>query len=218
MIHETYAWLGLWRDKMPPEAVSRLQEILGPLEIETGDRNQQYILTQSLTRIDFAKPNPDQVNLDDMAYHLAGVPRFSGGTRPRYSVAEHLVICARLVRHRLPRDYPETTIRLIQRATLLHDSEEYIFGDLAAPIKAMCPDYARLATNFRQMILRKYKVDQVYADYLSDIKAIDLKMYRTECVKLRGQVKDDIFDHLRFHCYTPGEAEHAFKEAFNEYA
>jgi hypothetical protein len=28
---QVYAWLGYWRDKMPPEAVSQLQDILGPL-------------------------------------------------------------------------------------------------------------------------------------------------------------------------------------------
>lgn len=26
-----YAWLGYWRDKMPPEAVTALQDLLGPL-------------------------------------------------------------------------------------------------------------------------------------------------------------------------------------------
>lgn len=26
-----YAWLGIWRDRMPPEAVSDLQKTLGPL-------------------------------------------------------------------------------------------------------------------------------------------------------------------------------------------
>lgn len=29
--HQVYAWLGYWRDKMPPEAVVALQDALGPL-------------------------------------------------------------------------------------------------------------------------------------------------------------------------------------------
>jgi hypothetical protein len=28
-----YTWLGFWRDKMPPEAVENLQDLLGPLRM-----------------------------------------------------------------------------------------------------------------------------------------------------------------------------------------
>lgn len=30
--HQVFAWLGYWRDHMPAEAVSALQDVLGPLE------------------------------------------------------------------------------------------------------------------------------------------------------------------------------------------
>ena len=30
--HSIYAWLGFWRDQMPPQAVEQLQNILGPLQ------------------------------------------------------------------------------------------------------------------------------------------------------------------------------------------
>jgi hypothetical protein len=50
--HRIYAWLGYWRDKMPPEAVEALQDILGPLQGATpassGDATKAW-LTVSAT-------------------------------------------------------------------------------------------------------------------------------------------------------------------------
>ena len=37
---DVYSWLGFWRDKVPVEAVMRLQDILGPLDTEKQKRDE----------------------------------------------------------------------------------------------------------------------------------------------------------------------------------
>jgi hypothetical protein len=68
-------------------------------------------------------PRPEEVELEDLAHHLAGICRFTGGTSRHYSVAEH----SYWVSHYCdPRD---------AFAGLLHDGHEYITHDLSSPIK-----------------------------------------------------------------------------------
>lgn len=84
-----------------------------------------HVPTISGRWIDLADMRPEDVDLGDIAYHLAGQNRFNGGTEPfGYSVAEHSVRVAWKCRPSL------------RRAGLLHDAAEAYVGDLVSPIKA----------------------------------------------------------------------------------
>lgn len=88
-----------------------------------------YILTRSGKQFSFSSPSPDAVVLDDVAYALAAINRFTGHTVYPYSVAQHSVAVSQ---------YLEATgaeLR-VQLAGLLHDAHEAYFGDIAAPLKA----------------------------------------------------------------------------------
>lgn len=190
-----------------------------PVEQDGGptvyERNVPYVRTVSLTKVHFMNFNPDEVLIEDMAYHLAGIQRFSGGCRPRLSVAEHLINCMIMIAHHRKMPNDPKFLKMVQLATLLHDSEEYIFGDLASPIKEQCPDFRKLALDFRYGILQKYGVYEWYVHNERMIKDVDLKMYRTENHFLRNYPQEDIYDLFRFRNYTPEQAEKAFLEAFH---
>ncbi|MCG3178618.1 MAG: hypothetical protein BIFFINMI_00946 [Phycisphaerae bacterium] len=68
-------------------------------------------------------PDPDQIDIHDIAHALANLCRFTGHTRQFYSVAQHSVLVAR----ECP---PES-----QAWGLLHDAAEAYINDIARPIK-----------------------------------------------------------------------------------
>lgn len=79
-------------------------------------------------------PDPDDVNIEDIAHALAHICRFNGHTRQFYSVAEHSV---RVAAHLAP-DWS------LQVGGLLHDASEAYLGDVIRPLKPLCIGYAEL--------------------------------------------------------------------------
>lgn len=70
-------------------------------------------------------PDPDLVDIRDIAHALSNLCRFTGHARKFYSVAQHSVIVSELAS-------PEDAAW-----GLLHDSAEAYVGDLSAPVKGL---------------------------------------------------------------------------------
>lgn len=77
--------------------------------------------------LDYLNPQPDQIELEDIARGLSQVCRFAGQTTRWYSVAEHAVYVRSLV---IEAGHPELGF-----AALHHDSHEAYLGDLPSPLK-----------------------------------------------------------------------------------
>ena len=84
-------------------------------------------------RLDLLEPSPLDIEIEDIAHGLARVARWNGQTRGAhaFSVAQHSVLVERLVADLSPRLSREARL-----AALLHDSPEYVVGDLISPFKA----------------------------------------------------------------------------------
>lgn len=84
-------------------------------------------------RLDLLDPSPMDVEIDDIAHGLARVARWNGQTTGdhAFSVAEHSVIVERIVGELYPDLEPKWRL-----AALLHDSSEYVIGDMISPFKA----------------------------------------------------------------------------------
>lgn len=83
-------------------------------------------LTQSGRGLDLLSPDPGQITIRDIASHLAKICRFSGACRTFYSVAQHSVLVATLLRDRGP---------LTALYGLLHDAHEAYLGDITRPAR-----------------------------------------------------------------------------------
>ncbi len=81
------------------------------------------ITMQSGRRFDLLNPQPGDVDIRDIAFHLARIFRFGGGTD--YTVAQHCVV----VSMHCPSPY--------RLQGLLHDAAEAYYGDLTRPLKYM---------------------------------------------------------------------------------
>lgn len=80
--------------------------------------------------VDVSKPDPETINLEDIAHALAQTCRYGGHCQAYYSVAEHAVFVSR----RLERKGFSNEVQL---AGLHHDDAEAYLGDIPRPIKPL---------------------------------------------------------------------------------
>lgn len=107
-----------------------------------------WIQTYSGRRIDLANPDPNDLDLDDIAHALGLICRFTGHVREFYSVAQHCVIVARLVP-------PELAL-----SALLHDATEAYIGDVSRPLKGMLPEYRAIEARLWAAIADRFGVTE----------------------------------------------------------
>ena len=96
-------------------------------------------------RLDLLEPSPLDIEIEDIAHGLARVARWNGQTRGShaFSVAQHSVLVERLVSELSPRLGREARLM-----ALLHDSPEYVVGDLISPFKAA------IGINYKELELK----------------------------------------------------------------
>jgi len=84
-------------------------------------------------RLDLLNPSPLDVEIEDIAHGLARVARWNGQTRGdhAFSVAQHCVLVEGIATH-----FEPGLDRRWRLASLLHDSPEYVIGDMISPFKA----------------------------------------------------------------------------------
>lgn len=80
-------------------------------------------------------PRPEDVDIEDIAHALANLCRFAGHTRRFYSVAEHSVRVAAILKASCP-GFPK-----LHLGGLLHDASEAYLVDVPRPVKH-APDLA----------------------------------------------------------------------------
>ena len=91
-----------------------------------------YLQTVSGRRVNPFDPDPEQLDIEDIARALANLCRFGGHSRVFYSVAQHFVIVSELVEQR-GGDAEDIF------AALMHDAAEAYLGDMPHPIKHRSP-------------------------------------------------------------------------------
>lgn len=87
-----------------------------------------WIQTFTGAKHDLLDPDPWDIRLSDVVHALSLICRFTGHVREFYSVAQHSVLVARLLRD-------EGHSSGVQAQGLLHDAHEAYVGDVASPIK-----------------------------------------------------------------------------------
>jgi hypothetical protein len=136
-----------------------MMDIRGPwLELQSGKK--WYVLD----------PQPEDVDIQDIASALSKVCRFGGHTRHFYSVAEHCVHGAKIALE----DYGERRMAL---HFLLHDASEAYLVDLPTPIKQLMPTYKELEDITQRVIAEVFDLDFPFPTYVHEV---DKRMLITE--------------------------------------
>lgn len=113
-------------------------------------------------------PREEEINLIDIAAALSKLCRYGGHCKRFYSVAEHCVLMARMVR-------PD-----LRREALLHDASEAYLVDIPRPIKGSLGNYVEIEHGLMTVIARKYGFSwPVHAE----VKAADNAMLHDEMLQ-----------------------------------
>lgn len=155
-------------------------------------------------------PNPDDINIIDIAHALGNLCRFTGHVKRFYSVAEHCVHVSKMVP-------PEERL-----AALLHDASEAYLCDLARPIKqapGLGEIYLEVEFQLEQAIATRFGIPQ--PPMSENVKKGDNGMLFRECealVPALGKLMPEPekgTPHVQ--CWLPEEAERRYLEAFEKY-
>lgn len=150
-------------------------------------------------------PNPAEVDILDIARSLSMQCRWLGHVKFFMSIAEHSLLVAALV------------TPPFKLAALLHDSPEYVMGDIPGPLKAHLPDYDKLYKGVEEAIQIRFNVFTPFNHQI--IKDADLQARATEKAQLLEPdpwTWEDLPPPLTYplHGWPPAVAERKFLAAF----
>jgi hypothetical protein len=136
-------------------------------------------------RLDLLSPSPFDIEIEDIAHGLARVARWNGQTTGEhaFSVAQHCLVVADIVEHLRP-DWP----REWRLMALLHDSAEYVIGDMISPFKtALGLDYRAFEHKLEAAVHLRFGLPaDMPAQVKTLIKRADLICAFFEAVQLAG--------------------------------
>lgn len=101
---------------------------------------------------DLANPQPEQIDIRDIAAALSKICRFGGHCRQFYSVAEHLIHC--LITAQLDGLSHSECV-----AVFLHDASEAYVGDMVKPLKIMLLEYQQIEARVFSALMVRFGVD-----------------------------------------------------------
>lgn len=177
-------------------------------------------------RLDLLDPTPVDIEIEDIAHGLAFVARWNGQTRGdwAYNVAEHSI----LVEEIFTLLNPDGAIRW-RLAALLHDSPEYVIGDMISPVKsALGSEYGELEARIAAAVHRRFGLPaQIPVAIKRSIKQADRISARMEAIQIAGfspeearklfpTIGGDIAAGLTIRLRPPAEARAAFLQRFND--
>lgn len=141
-------------------------------------------------RLDLLDPNPDDVEIGDIAHGLARVARWNGQTHGAhaFSVAQHVLFVEDIAGVLNP-VWPARW----RLAALLHDAPEYVIGDLISPFKtAIGLDYKAFERKLLEAIHIRFGLPATLPDDVqSEIKRADRVAAYYEATRLAGFGEDE---------------------------
>lgn len=101
---------------------------------------------------DVFNPNPDQIDIEDIAHSLSLLCRFAGHIRSFHSVGEHSI-------------WVSSKVSLKSRlSALLHDASEAYLIDLPGPIKNELSQYIEIEDNLMRAIAKKLEFEYPFTE------------------------------------------------------
>ena len=157
-------------------------KIIRPLK-KLNKRAWQRML--SGRKLDILSPSPLDIEIEDIALGLSRVTRWNGQTTGKhpYSVAQHSMLVEELFNN----EYPDLNKKW-NLAALLHDSPEYVIGDLITPFKyALNNSYRFVEDNLTKAIYIRFGLPAILPKHIeSKIKKIDKALAWFEAIDVAG--------------------------------
>lgn len=184
-------------------------EFINAVPREVQDRSGKIRLHPSGLYVNPLALRIEDIRVEDVAHHLAGINRYTGATPDPYNVAQHSVIVARYFRHMK---------WMVRAAALFHDSPEYVLNDIASPVKHN-PEYGEAYHRFEAdaivVLFDAFGIDRSLIESTrkgGQIKAIDDLVFHREAASWWGEI--DPRD--RIYPVSAAEAERMFLAEYRD--
>ena len=109
----------------------------------------RYITTVTGKHFYPLNPDPDDIDINDIAHALSLICRANGHFKYFYSVAQHCIACAE---EAIARGYSWEIIL----GCLLHDASEAYLCDVTRPVKKHIPQYLRAEEKLQEVIWKQF--------------------------------------------------------------
>lgn len=151
-------------------------------------------------------PQPEDIDIVDIAQALSMQCRFNGHVSQFYSVAEHCV----LLSHQVPAENALWA--------LLHDATEAYVGDMIRPLKKHMPEYQAAEHRVMVAIAERFGIEPVMP---SSVRDADNRILLDERLALLGPIPADwgIAGEplgVEIRAWTPQQARAAYEARFAE--
>ncbi len=140
--------------------------------------------THSGVYINLLDPDPLDISIFDIAWHLAQTNRSYGSTETTSTVAEHSLVVSRLVERRV-QDNPFIDTKHAALAGLMHDATEAYLGDVNGLLKRtdIFAGYRALEELWARRIEERFHL--VYRLDFEAVKKADKDAFEYECAAIR---------------------------------
>ena len=143
--------------------------------------NSSKILTYTGKLISPVDPDPNEIDIVDIAHALSMMCRFGGHSNEFYSVAQHSYLCSLLTE--------DLNLAIV---LLLHDASEAYIHDIITPLKPYISSYKDIENTVMQRIFEKFDLKWPLSDeYKKKVKDIDNIMLLTEFKNFMSKIPDD---------------------------
>ncbi len=112
------------------------------------------------------KPVKEEVYITDIAHSLSNICRFNGHSKFFYSIAQHCMAVADMIKQ--DKLSPE-----MEMYGLLHDASECYISDLLSPVKACIPGYKNIEKNIEDVIYDAIGIPRPTPEELKVLKKYD---------------------------------------------
>lgn len=152
-----------------------------------------YITTVTGKHFYPLNPNPQDIDIEDIAHALSLICRANGHFKHFYSVAQHCISCAG---EAIARGYTWEVIL----GCLLHDASEAYLCDVTRPVKKQLPQYLQAEEKLQDVIWKHFIGRELTEDEKNQIFEID----------------DDILS-MEFHLLMPKDLNEDYRKLQDEY-
>lgn len=125
-------------------------------------------------------PNHPPPYLPDIIFGLSNLCRYNGHTSSFYSVAEHLVVGAKMAKWYIPGDGDMIS------AWLVHDMHKAYIGDMPSPLKSAIAGWAEFEASAEEWVRRSLCPSLIGSDRMvwDHVKTVDMGMLALEASQL----------------------------------
>ncbi len=125
-----------------------------------------YITTYTGEHFEPTNPDPEAIQIEDIAHALSLICRGNGHVKTFWSVGQHSINCAKEA-------WARGLSNRIALACLLHDASECYMSDIPRPFKKELPEYQALEERLLGMIYEKFLGSPLTPEEQAQLKEID---------------------------------------------